>query len=445
MSIYAGPDTVETGLILCVDAADIQSYVPPATGSLSFSSSARVRLPTTSALQFGSGDFTVTFWLNASNTQTTFSTITDASTNNQAICIGVGTNNGGIAGRLSFFVFGATGTLNSTTVVTDNVWRYVACVKSGRFGYLFINGVLEASTSNWGDAANAFLSGGCLGGSAFGAGNANDNFFNGLVANFAIYNTALYTANFVVPTTAPGITTGLQLLYNAVSSATYLVDSSSNNFTSTVGNGTPVWSSNTPVGLATVWTDVSGQNLNGTLVNGPAYDSANSGSLTFNGTNQQVVISTTRTFTTALTVETWFRSVKATRHHLWNFDANTITNLSCDINDTGFTLWMYWNSGGSPFLRFTTPSLSDGVIRQLVFVHDNNVNTVYLNGAVLTGGSTGGAQTFTTVGGTAIYLGSSGGANYLQGNIYNFKVYNTALTAEQVNQNFQALRGRFGI
>jgi hypothetical protein len=34
---------------------------------------------------------------------------------------------------------------------------------------------------------------------------------------------------------------------------------------------------------------------------------------------------------------------------------------------------------------------------------------------------------------------------YYRGNISNFKIYNRALTAAEVQQNFNALRGRFGI
>ena len=37
------------------------------------------------------------------------------------------------------------------------------------------------------------------------------------------------------------------------------------------------------------------------------------------------------------------------------------------------------------------------------------------------------------------------GPEQLNGRIYNLKVYNTALTATQVTQNFNAMRGRFGI
>jgi hypothetical protein len=43
-------------------------------------------------------------------------------------------------------------------------------------------------------------------------------------------------------------------------------------------------------GSGTTWTDLSGNGYNGTLVNGPTYNSANNGYLIFNGSNQNVTI-----------------------------------------------------------------------------------------------------------------------------------------------------------
>jgi hypothetical protein len=147
-----------------------------------------------------------------------------------------------------------------------------------------------------------------------------------------------------------------------------------------------------------------------------------------------------------MTVEMWFRSVKATRHHLWTFDSGSTTNLSCDINDSGIGLWIYWNGGGSPAVQYGTAGfLSDGTIKQLVFVHNGNVNQVYLNNVLLTPSAVLGSQTFTTVGGTTTFVGSGALANYTQGNIYNFKVYDRGLNATEVAQNFNATRGRYGL
>ena len=44
------------------------------------------------------------------------------------------------------------------------------------------------------------------------------------------------------------------------------------------------------------------------------------------------------------------------------------------------------------------------------------------------------------------YLASQTGADkFMDGSISNFRLYNKALTLEEVKQNFNALRGRFGV
>lgn len=199
---------------------------------------------------------------------------------------------------------------------------------------------------------------------------------------------------------------------------------------------------NSFVSGSTIWNDISKTANRGTI-NGAVFNSNNGGSVQFDGTDDNVIIPSGLTFTTFMTVDIWFRSTKATRHHIVNFGIQSGANsLNFDIND-GRALWIYWNDSGTNSLRFTSPSLSDGVIRNLTFVHNNNVNTVYINGSVLTGGSAVGTQTFTSISGN-IYLGSSDASVFTQGNIYNFKVYNRALSSTEVLQNYNAIKGRFG-
>ncbi len=52
---------------------------------------------------------------------------------------------------------------------------------------------------------------------------------------------------------------------------------------------------------STVWRDVSGTNISGSLTNGPTFNSANGGSIVFNGSNQYVTSlpSLTSTFITS--------------------------------------------------------------------------------------------------------------------------------------------------
>jgi hypothetical protein len=104
---------------------------------------------------------------------------------------------------------------------------------------------------------------------------------------------------------------------------------------------------------------------------------------------------------------------------------------------------MYWESGGGNAIRFSgSGAYTDNTFRHFVFVHNGSTNQVYMNNVLLTPTDTIGTQTFAGVGGTNITVG---GDPAFGGTINTFRVYNIALTASQIDQNYQALRGRYGV
>jgi hypothetical protein len=194
-------------------------------------------------------------------------------------------------------------------------------------------------------------------------------------------------------------------------------------------------------GTGTTWTDLSGNGNNGTLINGPTFDSGNLGSIEFDGVNDYVATNLVQTFTDELTVETWYRGTKLTRNHMWNFGSSTADNLHCNFNDSGLSLWVYWQGGGSPAVRYTTPNFTDNNIHHLVFRHSGSVNQVYLDGQLLTPYDVLGTQTFTGGGVGGSYNIANSPA--FGGNIYTNRVYNRALTPDEIQQNYNAIKSRF--
>ena len=146
-------------------------------------------------------------------------------------------------------------------------------------------------------------------------------------------------------------------------------------------------------GSGTTATSLEG-GVNGTLINGITFDSANGGSWEFDGVDQEITAPLTQTFTSALTVETWYKSTDSSRSHLWSFGTSNANSLFMNINDSGFTAWVFWQGGGSNAVRYSTPQLMDGEINQLVFVHEGSTNKLYFNGVLLTPSSTIGTQSF---------------------------------------------------
>jgi hypothetical protein len=153
-------------------------------------------LPSSTQLDFGSGDFTIEFWVRAPNSQSVNAMIVDAGGSSQYTGIGVGTADGGTLNCISFRAQSGYTVLKSTTSLIDPFsvnWHHVACVKSGSNGYLFIDGVLHDSTSSWSGVTAASIKEGIIGKRAsttFGA------WFDGNITNFRVTKEALYTSAF---------------------------------------------------------------------------------------------------------------------------------------------------------------------------------------------------------------------------------------------------------
>ena len=195
------------------------------------------RLPSSALLDFGSGAFTIDFWVKYGSSQQTYATVLDTNyiSNNEGIWIGTNSAGfGGSVGTIKFRPYSTVSLLQSTTVMTDNVWRHVAFVMTGTNGYLFVNGVLEASTTAWTGVTNRTIRNGILGRSAFGGGGGSDNVFAGSISNFRISNFARYTTAFNPPRGKLSADVNTVILLN---SDNPLTDTSFNKLTVTAASG----------------------------------------------------------------------------------------------------------------------------------------------------------------------------------------------------------------
>jgi hypothetical protein len=215
-------------------------------------------------------------------------------------------------------------------------------------------------------------------------------------------------------------------------------------------------------GSGTTWTDLSGNGNNGSLVNGVGYNSGNLGSLSFDGVNDKVTInasSYTNLSSGNFTISSWFyipTSVDTTNLYYWLIAIGT----SAGSYDTWYL--RVWRSGIAPgclFTRINNVVLlgTDGNLNAsypgdyykasgrwtyFTFVENSGTSYYYMNGV-----QTGSASTPSIPSGNNyITIGDMSTDQGVPNNRFsNFSLYNRALTASEIQQNFNALRGRFSI
>ena len=208
-------------------------------------------------------------------------------------------------------------------------------------------------------------------------------------------------------------------------------------------------------GSGTTWTDLSGNGNTGTLTNGPTFNSANSGSIVFDGSNDCVLVSPTNFNLLEFTVNMWFKSddiVTDYRRLIQKSDTTGSTKgfVIASSANNGKLVFVYQpNYQTSEVLRRSTTLVSTGVWLHTSMTYNSSSGMkIYFNG-VEDAGETATAEDIGWAADTGNFfsIGSRAGSStsFYDGNIAQVSVYNRALSATEVTQNFNALRGRFGL
>jgi len=202
----------------------------------------------------------------------------------------------------------------------------------------------------------------------------------------------------------------------------------------------------------TTWTDLSGNGNNGTLVNGVGYVGTNGGSLSFDGVNDYVGAGNLGSFYTQGTISYWMYSTAVenyrnpfSTHYLGLNAGIRFEQYTTASPHGGFNVVIGNDDGSYSFYDYSPSSvLSSNTWYNVVLVWNTTSSNVkgYLNG--IEKFSSSHTLWATTLPSISIGSGFSG-SRYFKGNISSTKIYNRALTASEIQQNFNALRGRYGI
>jgi len=199
-------------------------------------------------------------------------------------------------------------------------------------------------------------------------------------------------------------------------------------------------------GTGTSWSDLSGNGLDGTIANSPTFNSS-LGTFEFDGVDQYVNLGDVLDFEDSLTHEVWFmRSSNATTNlRLTSKGAGSTGTSNQGFGFFGSNTSINWstNIGGTRYTISTSISIDTWYCVTGTVDQPGTTQKIYLNGeeknsTTVVAGSLSSAQSFSV----GSYQNTS---LYWEGKIALVRTYNKALSAQEVLQNYNALKGRFGL
>lgn len=193
-------------------------------------------------------------------------------------------------------------------------------------------------------------------------------------------------------------------------------------------------------GTGTVWSDLSGNGNTGTLVNGPTYSSANGGSIVFDGTNDTVNCGNAASLQiTVGTISAWINATSdnsgyngiITKQNAWGLFVKDNILISYD-----------WGNSSD---RSTGVTVGNSTWKYIVMSFTETIGTPSNNAIIYVNGSAVLTTTVKNVNQSAQVTTDGNASQCMSGNISQIAIYNRVLSSTEVTQNFNALRGRFGL
>lgn len=447
-----------------------------AAGSMNFDGSSYVLVNTTNDTgNIGTQDFTWEAWvypINFSADRVIFDGRDGAGQNTLNIRLLSST------GVFRLGLSGASITIDGSAVQA-NAWTHLAITRSGTLLNLIQNGVITNTVINSTSLLN-YNNRPIIGASGFTLGNAS---FLGYISNVRlIKGDAFYTTGFTPAQTVLDSTANTSLLFNVLNSIDFRKDNGPYNFVTTV-SGTPTWSSFGPfnqnvTGLVerrlanvtivkdqfdeftgvpivdsslAVWldaanpasypetgttlTDLSGNGRTLTLFNSPTFVSTDP-SLEFNGSTQYGSFSVPAMTNYSLGFWLYIISLPASGEEQIFGSPSDTASISL-LFSGGAWKWHSWAG-----ISRVGNAVSTGQWYNFVMTRTGSSTIFYVNGS---SSSTFASGANINAGTAYLYEVSGVGGRNLNARFSNLQIYNRVLSADEISQNFNAMRRRFSI
>ncbi len=197
-------------------------------------------------------------------------------------------------------------------------------------------------------------------------------------------------------------------------------------------------------GSGTTWNDLSTRRWTGTLQGSPTYSANNGGYFTLNGSTQYVTTNTNISMTTGTLIAWIWRNGVQTAYDgiLYSRVASTINIAGIGTFSTPSILSYTWNNSASTYNWNTGLTIPDQSWSMVAVSVGATTSTAYVNLSQNSQSYVPSAMTLTS--GFNIGQDPEGG-RFFNGRVSAAMVYNRALSPSEIESNFNAYRGRYGI
>ncbi len=409
-----------------------------------------INLPNTNLLTFGTNPFSVEFWMYSTYVYPGSGTIYKTILSNyndynsdfgSYFYLGLfNLNNSTLQNKVG--VLDHTGNFldfSFSVTVAPNQWTHITLTRNGSSFSWYKDGTLQISSSI---ASNNFSG---VRTSKFGGGVSSVGTFTGSLPLLRIYNKTLSAQEVLQNYNA---TKNRYVNALPAISESLVLNLDAGNRTSYAGTGT-------------TWYDLSGNNLNGTLINGPTYSGTGSSTyISFDGSNDYISIfptgSTLSYNRSAFTVAgfTYMTSLPTSYYGVilskWNTGAGNDNEFILNTTDGNlFQFAVDFDDSLTPDSQTNDYVLSTTTIVANTWYYvaatfNNGVMKMYVNG-VLENTVTASVSTVKTNTNSSLDIGRFGTIYYSTGRRGLVQLYNRALSATEILQNFNFYRSRYGI
>lgn len=193
----------------------------------------------------------------------------------------------------------------------------------------------------------------------------------------------------------------------------------------------------------TTWRDLSGNQINGTLTLGPTFNSVDGGSIVFDGVDDYVICAGSITTSTG-TFISWIKR-NGTQAQFDGIVFSRSTNVTGINFNTSNQLGYHWNGALDTYTWNSGLTVPDSIwCMCAVSVAASSATAYICQSSGITSAVNTVSHTSTVI--DDINVGRDEFSTRLfSGSVASAFIYNRALSAQEILQNFNATRGRFGV